>query len=102
MSSPTYDAKITRVASGMVASGCSLRDMVALTDVRDLSAQSQNLVAAYNKRFAAPERQPRRCATIVTSALFKRQVERIARPNQRIFGDEDEAMRWLFDPASAK
>lgn len=90
-----YDVELKRIGALMVVKGCPREEILALVDARKLSAQSQELVESYRRRFSAPERQPRRIATLVSSALFKRQVERVALPNQRIFEDEAEALEWL-------
>lgn len=92
-----YDKELKIAGAKLVAeAGCARSDLFALTDARDLSAQSQEMLLNYKGRFDAPERQPKRGATIVSSALLKRQAERIAGPNQRIFEDERAAMDWLF------
>lgn len=91
-----YDTEIRTAAARMMAAGCRRDEMLALVDTRDLNAQAQDQVAAYKEQFSAHDRQPRRLATIVSSALLKRQIERIALPNQRIFEDEDEALHWLL------
>jgi len=92
-----YDVEIRKAAQQMSAAGCRPGDLVALVDTRELSTQSQDLLAVYKEQFGGADRQPRRLATIVSSALLKRQVERLAMPNQRLFQDEQAAMRWLFE-----
>ena len=92
-----YD-KALRVAGAqlMTDARCAVGDLIALVDARDLGAQSQNLLTEFKSRFDPPERRPRRTATLVSSALLKRQVERISPDSQRVFGSEREAMEWLL------
>ena len=91
-----YDAAITRVADQMTAGGCPRHEIVALVDARELNAQSQRIIVDYKEMFDVPSKRPRRLATIVEHALSKRQVQRIALPNQQIFANEPEALRWLL------
>ncbi|WP_375428578.1 hypothetical protein [uncultured Sphingomonas sp.] len=93
-----YDREIRAAADRMAAAGHPRHELLALVDAREAGVQTGELIFAYRERFGAPARQPRRVATIVSSALFKRQVERIAIPNQRIFDNEVDAMRWLLSP----
>ena len=90
-----YDHDIRAAGDAMAAAGCPRSEILAMVDVRELSAQAQHLLAEYKGRFADPKRQPRRLATIVASARVTRQVARIDLPNQRLFGDEAEALAWL-------
>ena len=92
-----YRRAALAAASSMIASGCSSGAILALVDVRDGGAQQQDVVVAFRERMGGGDLAPRRLATLVTSALLKRQVERIAVPNQRLFTDESEAMAWLLD-----
>ena len=94
-----YDKEIQIAgAATMAAARCARHELLALVDARELAPQSQELLAKFRDRFLAPERQPKRNATLVSSALLKRQAERIAPPNQRIFEGEreHEAMEWLL------
>lgn len=91
----SYDTEVTKAAERMYAGGCRREEILVLFDARDASTQTQDLIASFKERFAAPDRQPRRIATLLSSALFKRQVERIAVPNQQIFDDETDALTWL-------
>lgn len=93
-----YDKAISATADRMAAAGCPRHELLALVDARAAGAQTGGLITAYRERFGVPTRQPRRLATLVSSALLKRQVERIAIPNQRIFDDEADAMAWLISP----
>ena len=80
----------------MIARGAVHGEILALVDARGLGAQAQNVIDRFKQSFAVQDMQPKKLATIVSSALFKLQVRRIAIPNQMIFSDEAEAMRWLF------
>lgn len=92
-----YDEAIRRAgAETMAEAGCARGELLALVDARELAPQSQEVLGRFKSRLLAPERQPKRNATLVSSALLKRQAERIASPNQRIFEDEGEAMAWLL------
>ena len=96
-----YKKAVMTAASGMLAMGCRRGEILALVDARELSAQSQDAVADYKASMDRDGLVPRRLATIVSSALLKRQVERIAIANQRLFTDEREAMAWLFSTDEA-
>ena len=91
-----YDKAIAAAGAHMAAAGCPLDQLLALVDTRGASAQSQDLIARYKDRFQDPRRHPHRLATVVSSALLKRQVERIGLPNQRIFADERDALEWVM------
>lgn len=91
-----YKGVLGGAIARMVASGVRLERIVALVDARAVAAQGQDVVAFYKRHLGSAELTPRRLATLLSSALFKRQVERIAIPNQRIFGDEGDAMAWLL------
>lgn len=80
----------------LIENGCKRERIVALVDAREVSAQSQDVIEEYQKVMVRDGRVPRRLATLLSSALFKRQVERIAMPNQRIFTHEHEALAWLL------
>ncbi|QBM76582.1 hypothetical protein E2E30_12975 [Sphingomonas sp. AAP5] len=95
-----YKKAVLSAVSGMLAAGCRRGDVLAFVDARDLSAQSQDAVADYKASMDRDGLLPRRLATLVSSALFKRQVERIAIPNQRLFSDEASALAWLTSPDS--
>ena len=82
----------------MLAAGCVRANMIALVDTREGGVQAQEVIAEYQKQLGESGLAPRRLATLVSSALFKRQVERIAILNQRLFTDEAEALAWLLAP----
>ena len=92
-----YALELARVTARLYAAGHKRGSLLALVDARDVAAQSQEVVAAFKERFGAPNLQPRKLATVLTRALFKRQVERIAIGNQKLFVDESEAMEWLLN-----
>lgn len=92
-----YDSKVREAAARMEAAGCPRNVILALVDTRGANVQSQQLLAEYRERFSQADRQPARLATVVSSMLFKLQVERVALPNQRIFHDHDVALDWLLD-----
>ena len=93
-----YKTALLPVVDRLLASGCARGKMVALVDTRNGGAQSQDVIAEYQRQLGGSDLAPRRLATIVSSALVKRQVERIAIPNQQLFTDEDEALAWLLSP----
>jgi hypothetical protein len=96
-----YKAALLPEVDRLLASGCARGNMVALVDARHGGAQSQDVIAEYQRQLGGSDLAPRRLATLVSSALFKRQIERIAIPNQRLFTDEDEALAWLLSPDTA-
>ena len=91
-----YKKAVLGSVAEMLAAGSRRGPLIALVDARDLSAQSQGAVADFKASMDRDGLVPRRLATLVSSALFKRQVERIAIPNQRLFADEAEALDWLL------
>lgn len=95
-----YKKGVLSAVSGMLAAGCQRGEVLAFVDARDLSAQSQDAVADYKASMDRVGLLPKRLATLVSSVLFKRQVERIAIPNQRLFSDEAAALTWLTSPDS--
>lgn len=82
-----YKAALLRAGRQLLAAGCSRSRMVALVDARAGGAQSQDVIASYKDNFGSEDMAVRRVATLVTSALFKRQVERVAIANHRLFTD---------------
>ncbi|MGY2736978.1 hypothetical protein [Sphingomonas sp. UYP23] len=91
-----YEQAVVAAVTEMLSAGCRHGNLLALVDARDLSAQSQDVIAEFKASMHREEMLPRRLATVLSSALFKRQVERIAIPNQRLFVEESEALRWLL------
>lgn len=91
-----YRVAVARAVATLIENGCKRERIVALVDAREVSAQSQDVIEEYQKGMVRDGRVPRRLATLLSSALFKRQVERIAMPNQRIFSHEHEALAWLL------
>lgn len=91
-----YETALRKAVQEMLAKGCPHGDMLALVDLREVKAQSQDVIAAYKERLDRADLAPRRLATLVSSALFKMQVQRIAIPNQRLFTSEDDAVEWLL------
>ena len=97
-----YRRAVLRAAEGMIAAGCAQDGILALVDARQGDVMQQDVVAAYRDRLSSDNLAPRRLATLVSSSLLKRQVERIAVPNQRLFTDESDAMAWLFEGSAAR
>ena len=97
-----YKRDILVAVDRLRSAGCAADRIIALVDIRDGGAQSQEVIAAYKDDLSEPDLMPRRLATLVSSALFRRQVERIAIPNQRLFTDEAEALAWLMSPDDAR
>lgn len=96
-----YERALREAVEAMYAGGCRRGTLLALVDARAGTAQSQEVVASYKDRLGGASLAPRKLATLVSSALLKRQVERIAIPNQRLFTDEDEAVAWLLSSDEA-
>lgn len=69
---------------------------LVLVDTREGGAQSQEVIAYYQQELGGGSFTPRRLATVVTSVLFKRQIERIGAENQQLFTDERAALYWLL------
>ncbi len=91
-----YKQAVADAVARLYAGGCARGSIVAFVDARDVAAQAQDVIASYKENLGNSDLAPRRLATLLSSALFKRQVERIAIPNQRLFTDECEAMAWLL------
>ncbi|WP_010219475.1 hypothetical protein [Sphingomonas sp. PAMC 26621] len=91
-----YEQAVGVAAAGMLSAGCRRGSLIALVDARELNAQSQNVIVEFKARMHREGLLPRRLATVLSSTLFKRQVERIAIPNQRLFVDESDALSWLL------
>ena len=91
-----YKAALGDAVQGMRTQGCPPGSIAAMVDTRLGGVQSQDVVAAWQKELGTVTPPPRRLATIVSSALLKRQVDRIAIANQRLFDNEDDAMAWLL------
>lgn len=87
-----YDAEARRAGARMIAAGVPRHEILALVDIRELVVQAQDQIALYKQLQGAADRQPGRIATILSSALLRRQVERVDLPNRRIFTDEPEAL----------
>lgn len=92
-----YDREV-RIAAlkVMEVTGCRQDELLAIVDVREASTQSQAILARFKQKFDPADRQTKRIAILVSGALLKRQVERIATPIQRVFDDEGAAMAWLL------
>ena len=96
-----YRNAIVAAVRALVATGCRQDQMVVLVDTREQGPQSQDVIAHYKQVLGGEGSAPRRLATLTTSALFRRQVERIGIGNQRIFTDEAEALAWLLSDTEA-
>ncbi|WP_375381849.1 hypothetical protein [uncultured Sphingomonas sp.] len=97
-----YRHAVIEAGTKMATLGCPVDEILALVDARAGGPQSQEVVAAWRDRIEAHGlAAPRRLASLVSSALLKRQMERIAVPNQRLFTEETEALAWLLSPADA-
>ncbi len=90
-----YKAALDQALQQMRAEGCPSGSISALVDTREAGVQSQDVVAAWQEALGSSDLAPCRLATIVSSALLKRQVGRIAIANQRVFDNEVDAMAWL-------
>lgn len=96
-----YRSLLARMSEQLRAAGCPRGNTIVLVDARALGPQSQDMVAHYKASMGGDDMAVRRLATIVTSALFRRQVERIAIANQRVFNDESGALAWLLSSEDA-
>ena len=78
--------------------GCGMRGgPLTLTDVRDMSIQSQDVVARWGAFLANPTHRSRRLAFVVASSLARMQLQRaIGGRDARVFIDAREAERWLL------
>ena len=85
----------------LIANGCASGYSPALVDRREGEDQSQDVIAEYQRQLESGDLAPRRNATPVWNARFKRQIERIAIPNQRLFTEDNEALAWLLSPEPA-
>ncbi len=92
-----YQEAILNACDKMHRRGCISSEMLVLIDARALNAQPQNVVTAYDEMMADDRFTVRRVATIVSSALFKMQAERLARSSERTFKDDDSALEWLYE-----
>lgn len=90
-----YRAALADAVASMRAAGCAPGSIAALVDAREGGPQSQEVVAAWREQLATTVFVPRRLATIVSSALLKRQVDRIGVANQKLFDNEADAVAWL-------
>ena len=79
---------------------CGPNRHLTLNDVRELSIQPQDAVAAFQQMLADPAYRSRRLAFIVAPTLARGQLERAlaGRPNTRLFEDAAEAEAWLLSP----
>ncbi len=95
----TYKTALLAAVQRMLVAGGQSGEIVALFDAREGGPQSQEVVAEFRAQLGQPALAPRRLATLVGSALLRRQVDRIAIPNQRVFTNEAEALAWLLSPS---
>lgn len=91
-----YEQAVGVAVAGMLSAGCLRGNLLALVDARKLNTQSQNVIAEFKARMHREGLLPRCLATVLSSTLSKRPVERIAILNQRLFVDESDALSWLL------
>jgi hypothetical protein len=85
--------------SAMAAEGCPVRELLVLIDCSEQSAQSQDVVTKLQSMAMENKQRPRRFAVVVTSALYRRQLGRIAVPGvAEVFTSPEEALDWLSQP----
>lgn len=90
------DAFLTARADAFTRLRCPVNQHLAITDVRDMKIQSQEMVAAFAGVLADPNSQARRLAFVVATSLARQQLRRaIGRRNARCFADMVEAETWL-------
>ena len=98
-----YKEAVTGAVAALYEAGKKPGQLVALVDTREAGAQSQEVIAAYQKELGSGSGlAPRKLATLVSSHLLKRQVERIAMPNQRLFTEERDALTWLLSDTASE
>jgi hypothetical protein len=66
---------------------------VTLVDNSAFQVQGREVIEALS-RLVIDERPPRRIAAVVTSALLRRQAQRVG-PDHSLFGTRAEALAWL-------
>ena len=78
--------------------GCGRRGgPLTVTDVTEMSIQSQEVVTRWGEFLANPDHRSRRLAFVTGSTLARMQLERAsAGRGARVFTDVAEAERWLF------
>ena len=77
---------------------CPISQHLALSDVREMKIQSQDMVEAFGALLADPRTQARRLAFLVGPSLTRSQLQRaIGGRDAQCFTDEREARRWLLD-----
>lgn len=76
---------------------CRANTHRALTDIRDMKIQSQEMVQAFQQLLAAPEHQAARTGFIVASSLARTQLVRaVDKREVRYFQNADEAEAWIL------
>jgi hypothetical protein len=90
-----FEAELLLVHQRM---GCGHRGgPLTVTDVTDMSIQSQEVVRRWGEFLANPAHRSRRLAFVTGSTLARMQLERAsAGRGARVFTDAVEAERWLF------
>jgi hypothetical protein len=94
-----FDSELRRLLPALPAGGCMIGEQNTLFDTTAYAVQSQDVLAQLGIMAADPSIGSRRIAVLVSSTLNKLQTRRIA-PDYGLFSDRDEAMRWLFEPAT--
>ncbi|WP_010188665.1 hypothetical protein [Sphingomonas sp. PAMC 26605] len=89
-----YEQTVGVAVARLLSAGCRCGNLFVLADVRELNAQSQNVIADFKTRMHYEGLLPRRPLTQLSSTSFNRQLQRIAIPNQRLFVDESDAISW--------
>lgn len=94
---PAFKAYIAGRRAAFAQLRCPITHHLALTDVRGLKIQSQEMVAAFAEVLADPRTRARRLAFVAASTLARQQLSRaIGRRDARCFLDADEAEGWLL------
>lgn len=93
----SYAAARKVALADMAARGCQSGDLLILLDRREQGPQGQDVVARLQDIAAENNRHARRIAVLVSSALHKRQIDRINSDGQaHLFDSEPEALAWLM------
>lgn len=83
---------------------CGANRHLTLNDVRGMSIQPQDSVAAFRAMLSEPSYRSRRLAFVVAPTLARGQLARAlsGRAGTRLFEDPAEAERWLFTDEAAR
>lgn len=90
-----YEQDRRAVALNLAKQGFAANDVLLLVDARAQGPQSPEVVAGLARLMQDAALKPRRTAVLASSALRRRQADRIA-SNGQVFASEDDAVDWLM------